>query len=302
MDPKLDRLKEEYMNISIPKELDQVVAQALHVGITINGAQKKKKKRKTWMAYVCSAIAAAALLLVSVVNISPAAAKSLAEVPLIGKLVEVLAFREYSYNDGQFSADIKVPSIHHMENKGLEHGLNEKYLAENKQLFKDFKEEMEAMKKQGGGHLGVDAGYKVVTDNGQLLSIGRYKVVSQGSASTQIEYDTIDLKRQIFITLPSLFKNEGYVEAISRNIITQMKHQMEKDEDVHYWLDPENDLPYTGVFTKIKKDQNFYVNAQNQLVISFDEYEVAPGYMGVCEFTIPTEVIKRFLVSNEYIK
>lgn len=32
------------------------------------------------------------------------------------------------------------------------------------------------------------------------------------------------------------------------------------------------------------------------------KYEVAPGYMGVVEFQIPTEVIKDALVSHEYIK
>ena len=33
----------------------------------------------------------------------------------------------------------------------------------------------------------------------------------------------------------------------------------------------------------------------------FDEYEVAPGSMGVVEFEIPTEVLADILVSNEYI-
>lgn len=37
-------------------------------------------------------------------------------------------------------------------------------------------------------------------------------------------------------------------------------------------------------------------------MISFDEYEVGPGYMGVQEFEIPTEVIQDILVSNKYIK
>jgi len=38
------------------------------------------------------------------------------------------------------------------------------------------------------------------------------------------------------------------------------------------------------------------------LVISFDKYEVGPGYMGIQEFEIPTEVIADILVSNEYIR
>ncbi|OJT72202.1 anti-sigma factor, partial [Clostridioides difficile] len=34
-------------------------------------------------------------------------------------------------------------------------------------------------------------------------------------------------------------------------------------------------------------------NKNGNLVISFDEYEVAPGYMGAVEFVIPNKVIKR---------
>lgn len=36
-------------------------------------------------------------------------------------------------------------------------------------------------------------------------------------------------------------------------------------------------------------------------MISFDKYEVAPGYMGVVEFEIPTDVLQEDLVSMKYI-
>nr|WP_272880353.1 hypothetical protein [Paenibacillus azoreducens] len=36
--------------------------------------------------------------------------------------------------------------------------------------------------------------------------------------------------------------------------------------------------------------------------MSFDKYEVAPGYMSVLEFIIPTHVIADSLVSHVYIK
>lgn len=56
------------------------------------------------------------------------------------------------------------------------------------------------------------------------------------------------------------------------------------------------------VFETIKEDQNFYITEQGKLVIAFDKYEVAPGYMGLVEFEIPTELLSDVLVSNEYIK
>ncbi|WP_334309184.1 RsiV family protein [Clostridioides difficile] len=46
-------------------------------------------------------------------------------------------------------------------------------------------------------------------------------------------------------------------------------------------------------FESINKYQDFYFNKDGNLVISFDEYEVAPGYMGAVEFVIADKVIKR---------
>ena len=67
-----------------------------------------------------------------------------------------------------------------------------------------------------------------------------------------------------------------------------MREQMAADENVMYWVD------YTEVpdwnFEKITDDTAFYVDAEGQIVISFNEGDVAPMYMGVVEFTIPDDV------------
>lgn len=65
---------------------------------------------------------------------------------------------------------------------------------------------------------------------------------------------------------------------ISENIKTQMREQMVADEGVIYFLDDE-DMPEFN-FQSITEQTNFYFNESGELVIVFDEYEVAPGYMG----------------------
>ena len=99
--------------------------------------------------------------------------------------------------------------------------------------------------------------------------------------------------------MPSLFKDEAYIDIISENIKAQMKEQM-KDENNVYWL--EDEMMGDENFSKIDKNQSFYITKDNQLVIAFDKYEVAPGYMGNPEFIIPSELLKDVLVSEEYIK
>ena len=48
-------------------------------------------------------------------------------------------------------------------------------------------------------------------------------------------------------------------------------------------------------FRRIKTDQNFYLNQKNEIVVVFDEYEVASGAAGCPEFVIPSKVVENIL-------
>lgn len=298
-DNNLEELKKEYMNVPIPMELDFVVKKALKER-GINSMDRKNNFKRTRIA--AASIAAALVVFTAGLNSSQVFAATLSKVPVVGSIAKVLTFREYTINEDNFNANIEVPVIQGLENKTLESSLNKKYLAENKELFEQFKTDMEELKKNGGGHLGVDSGYTVKTDTDRILSIGRYLVNTVGSSSTTMKYDTIDKKNEILITLPSLFKDDKYVDIISENIKSQMIEQYKADNDKFYWVEGIEQEANMGLFEKILKEQNFYINTEDKLVISFDKYEVAPGYMGVVEFTIPTEILSDILVSSEYIK
>jgi len=299
MDEKLERLKREYMNVPIPTELDFVVKRALKES-GVNSMSKKNNIKRIRIA--AASVAAVFLVLTVGANTSQAFAATLSKVPVLGSIVKVLTFREYTVNEDTYNSDIKVPAIQGLENKTLENSLNEKYLEEGKKLYEQFKTDMEELKKNGGGHLGINSGYEVKTDTDRILSIGRYTVNTVGSSSTKMKYDTVDKKNEVQITLPSLFKNDSYVDIISKNIKKQMVEQNKADSNKFYWVEGIEQKSTTELFDKISKDQNFYINPEGKLVISFDKYEVAPGYMGIVEFVIPTDVISDILVSNEYIK
>lgn len=289
----MKRMKElinEYRNIEIPEELQIMVKDELH-------KENKSKFKKIFIG-----IGIAVTLFISSVNTSSTIAYAFSDIPVLGEIVSFITFREYVVDEGTYNANIKVPAITNLENKELENSLNEKYLKENEALYQEFLTEMEELKKNGDGHLGVDSGYEIKTDNQQLLSIARYYVNTAASSSTTMKFDTIDKKNQVLITLPSLFINDEYVNVISENIKEQMRAQMKEDTDVFYWVSGTGEESVIDPFEKIKKEQNFYINDKGKLVISFDKYEVAPGYMGIAEFVIPTEVIQNQLVSNEYIK
>lgn len=299
MDKKLEMLKKEYMNTPIPSELDFVVKKALKNN-GINDSMKNNNFKRIKIA-VASTAAAFVVLTVGV-NTSPAFAAAITKVPIVSSIVKVLTFREFNVNEDTYNTNIKVPAVQGLENKTLENSLNEKYLAENKKLYEQFTVDMENLKKNGGGHLGVNSGYEVKTDTDRILSIGRYVVNTVGSSSTKMKYDTIDKKNGILITLPSLFKDDRYVEIISENIKKQMIEQNKADNNKFYWVAGIEQKGNMELFEKISKEQNFYIDSEGKLVISFDKYEVAPGYMGIVQFVIPSNVMSDILVSNEYIK
>lgn len=290
LDKKLEKLKSDYQNIPIPDNLDFIVANAI----------SRSNVRKFPFKSVIG-LAASAIFILSI-NSSPTFAKTLSDVPIVGTLVDVLTFTEYTVDEKTYQAHLKVPAVSNLKNKDLENSLNQKYLNENKQLYDTFTKEMDEMKKENGGHLGIDSGYEVKTDTDNILSIGRYVVNTVGSSSTTMTYDTIDKKKEILLTLPLLFKDETYINLISENIKEQMKEQMKHDENKLYWFRDEGDETTIGLFDKISSKQNFYINKDNQLVISFDKYEVAPGAMGIIEFIIPSDILSDALVSNHYIK
>ncbi|NYB75116.1 DUF3298 domain-containing protein [Sedimentibacter hydroxybenzoicus DSM 7310] len=295
-DKKINQLKNEYMSIPIPAELEFKVKKSLKEG-------KKAMNKKIYIKRLLATAASAAVIAISFtvgINTNEALAETLSDIPVLGGIVKVLTFKEYKFSEKTYDVDIETPALDGLENKSLQNSLNEKYFNENKELYEQFINDMKSLEENGGGHMGVSSGYVVKTDTDKILSVGRYIVNTVGSSSTTFRYDTIDKKNEILITLPSLFKDESYVDIISSNIKEQMVEQHNKDENKFYWVEGiENEL--AELFEKISINQSFYISSNGKLIISFDKYEVAPGYMGVVEFEIPTEILKNILVSNEYI-
>ncbi|MEK3982671.1 anti-sigma factor [Paenibacillus sp. VTT E-133280] len=291
----LKDLHKEYSEVPIPEQLDLIVNRSLKQSLK---ERRKKRLKYKWFA----SVSVAAIVFLIAINTSITVASALSAIPGVDRLIKVLTIKEYIVAEDNYDANIKVPAVTNMENKDLELGLNQKYLSENKALYEKFQSEIEQLKKQGGGHLGLDTNYEVKTDNDRIFSIGRYVVETSGSSSEEVAFDTIDKVNQILITLPMLFKDEQYIERISQNIKEQMIAQMKADPDIVYWIPENGDEVSTDMFTSISKDQSFYINDDGKLVIVFNKYDIAPGSMGSVEFVIPTEVIAGDLVSQKYIQ
>lgn len=285
---KLDQLKEEYNNIEIPCELDFIVKNSIH---------KSNLAKKKFSIFKISSIAAMLIfgIFIGGINISPAFAQTLSKLPVLNSLVDIFTFKIFEVKKDEFEINIKVPNISGLEDKDLESSLNAKFIEEGQKLYDDFIKEIENIK-----HFALESNYEIKADNETVLSIVITQLEIMASSNTAYKSYVIDKTNKAIVSLPSLFKNEEYIEIISDNIKTQMREQMKNDENIIYFID-QVDIPVDD-FKSIKSDQNFYINQDNKLVILFDEYEIAPGYMGNPEFIIPTEIIKDLLLDRNLIK
>jgi hypothetical protein len=285
----IEDIRKIYCDTEIPDELESRIKR------TVRRAGGRDFARLTRQGAL--AAAAAVLIFAGLVNASPKLAMAMSDLPVIGPMVRVLTYRFQAIDNDHVNAHVETPVIEGLQNDALQNALNQKYFEENKALYQEFTQDMEAIIEEGG-HLGVDAGYVIKTDTPELLSIGRYVVNTAASSSTVFHYDTIDKVNEVLITLPSLFKDEQYIQRLSEYLLEKMASDMEADENKIYWI-KEGDIE---PFQTIKADQSFYITGNHTLVISFDKYEVAPGCMGIVEFEIPTEEIRDLLVSDVYIK
>ena len=279
---KIKSLKDNYMDIEIPDRLDTVVNEALEGKSRINKNKIKIYKN-------LSVAAASILIFVGVINFSTGFADALEKVPVIGTLVKVVRFSNYSFNENGFDVSLDVPKITGLNNKKLENKINYEIDKEAKKQYNLYLKEMEELKNiDVEGHSLAESWYEVKTDNEDRLSLIVYYYQAQGSSNTTRKCYNIDKKNETALTLKNIFKDEDYVNIISKNIKQQMKQQMKDDSNKVYWVDSE--IPDMD-FKQIKEEQQFYINENDEIVICFDKYEVAPGYMGIVDFTIPKDVI-----------
>ncbi len=301
MNHNLEQIKQDYQNIKVPNSLKQKMEDSIKQAksdmerekIPAGSGRRRNALFRSWIARGCAGVAAAALLLTILVNASAPIAYAMEQIPVLGAVVKVVNFREYKHQDGQMEANIKVPHVRVGDENGevMEHAsraLNGRIQDYTDELIAAYEADVKAS--GGEGTQAVDLDYEVVTDNERLFSLQFHQTVTIAGASQSEKIYHIDKQTGNMVTLKDLFE-EGtdYQALISENIKQQMKEQMEQDDSKSYYLEMDTE---EWNFQEIAQDVDFYVNDSGRLVIVFDEYEVAPGYMGVVSFEIPAEVVE----------
>lgn len=293
----MEKWKKEYKSIKAPDNLKDKMEEA-----AARARQSKKKIRTIRRRKRMGSAAAVLALLLILPNTSRTAAAAMQRLPILGNFFKVVTIREYQVDEERHTADVKVPEV--VPDQDSEAGEIPKETFEQArktaeeinfdiqrvtdELIEEFKSNMEEYE-DGYENIYIDS--RVLTDDDRWFSLELILYQGAGSGYERRRHYTIDKTTGKRAEL-SDFYGENYIEIVSGEVKSQMRGRMAEDENVIYWLDDE-EIPEWN-FRSIAEDQDFYVNAEGNVVICFDEYEVAPGYMGCVEFVLETESLRNF--------
>jgi hypothetical protein len=182
--------------------------------------------------------------------------------------------------------NIRIPKVHGLKDTVYEQQLNhiiESHAMEDKEkIEKDSKQSFEDAEKYGWTtrpyELMVD--YSVKNVSGIMsFTVITYTYTGGANGFPRLDTYNVDIKESKRLALSHLFKNgSDYKTIINNEISQQIKYQQENEDKVYF----EGDMGFKG----ISEEQGFYIQ-NNNLVVTFSKYSIAPGVMGNPEFNIP---------------
>lgn len=292
MEKELQGLKKEYNSHKMTKEQTEQLHQKIREAKQMEPMKHKQAEKLKFVA-----VAAAAVIGVFVIlpNTSGTIAHAMEQIPVIGELVKVVTFRDYEYETDRNMADIEVPEIQpesHPENNALQENLNRttaEINAEIQTITDNLIKEFETNLKNEWGYQDVVVKSEVLATTPDYFTLKLICYQGAGSGYEWNYFYTIDLNTGERLKLKDIFKEGAdYITPISENIKLQMQERMDADENVYYWL---NDEIEEWNFKAITDETSFYLNEKGNVVIGFNEGDVAPMYMGTVEFEIPADVL-----------
>lgn len=276
---KLEHIRNDYEGIEMSGEQLNVMKQS------ILRAKKEKQRKHKKVTRTIAAAAAAVAVFIALPNTSANVAYAMSNIPVIGKLVDVVTFRDYEYEGERHHADIEVPELVSDGVVAVDE-INSEIQQITDQIVAEFEESL----KNEEGYQEVVVKHEILVTTEEYFTLKLICYQGAGSGAEWDYYYTIDLNTGERLALDDLFiEGADYITPISENIKEQMRQQMAADENVIYWLDDE-EIPEWN-FESITEETSFYVNGEGNIVICFNEGDVAPMYMGCVEFVIPDGVV-----------
>lgn len=292
MEEELQALKKNYQKPQMSNnQLDKLRKRMEEANM-----ENRRDKRKKKMIQATAAAAAIVGAFLILPNTSASIAHAMEQIPIIGQLVEVVTFRDYTYETDRNMADIEVPEIK-LDDQAAEGEVKENLERSTEEINAEIQKITSELIAEFEANLEYEEGYQDVIVQSEILATEEeyftLKLICYQGAGSGYQwnyYYTIDLNTGERLQLKDIFaEGADYITPISENIKEQMREQMAADENIYYWLEDEIE---EWNFKAITDETSFYLNDKGNVVIGFDEGEVAPMYMGTVELEIPAEALQ----------
>lgn len=286
-----EEAKKRYEETPISDQLNERVAQTIQSARMEQTAKAPVLLRRKRFLHWGSGFAAALFLgFVLTVNSSSALAAELSDIPVIGRLVELVSWRSYKETAEDYGITAAIPSLQEIgsENTAFTEKANKEIQKMCSQYAEDAKERAldyrKAFLDTGGTeeewkehNIQITVGYEILSQGHEYLSFLVYGQENWNSAGAESKYYNLDIKKMKYVTLQDLL-GKNYKTIANQGIRQQIKERLLEGQQFF--------TAQEGGFEGISDTQKFYINTAGNPVIVFDPYEIAPGSAGTVEFEI----------------
>ena len=280
------KVKKVYEALKIPEEIDYTINRG------ISNCKYKKKYMFTHIKYAISTMACTFFAFVFLVNINPTFASSISDVPILRDIARVFTIKEIKEEDKEKLINAKIPALENTGNTELEKRVNYEIMLKINKILDEVNQRAAEYKRaviETGGKeedyqpINILIDYKVGYSTDNLVSFMILKTEILASAYTEMFFYNIDIQTGKELNLRDIFGSD-YKNIIDEEIYKQIEERSKNPNNIYFTKDE-------GGFEGIENEyQDFYINENGKVVIVFEKYEIAPGYMGTQEFEIDKQI------------
>lgn len=290
MTDKLESLKNEYAGFSMNEKAVNQMKSRIEMAKVENKIEARKRHIRGW------AIAAAAALTIFILpNSNASVANAMGNVPVLGGFFNAITIRDYHIDSKNATASVEVNGLKSKDKTGKKTAdeINREIKSLTNKYVADFKQT-----KKADGKVDLDVSTDIIAKTDNYFTLKLTAVETQADSYQENHYYTIDLKTGKQIQLKDLFKDGAdYKSAIKADIKKQMIEHEKETEDVNYFVaDSKEDQEITGFSEDdLISKASFYLDKDGNIVICYNQGDVAPMYMGALEFTLEKSAVADIL-------
>ena len=171
---------------------------------------------------------------------------------------------------------VKIPHVVNVKDDKVKKVINKLIT----QAIDDFTNEFKEFDKEPNTEhkLIADITFQNYYSDDKLISFSINATQIMADSYLQKKFYTVDLKTGEVYNIEH-FLGSDYQNIVKKSVQQQIAENKEKYPNLMYFDEAVNNL-------KITNEQPFYINKDNQVVVVFNQFEIAPGYMSLPEFII----------------